>query len=104
MVQATGLVAIWTVLLLVYRFLADDRISWRMALLAATIMAVLHEALKFAFGWYATAIAQYDSVYGNLANLAALSFWVYYTSAAFIFSGLLAHGYLTPAERETGRW
>lgn len=99
MVQATGLVAIWIVLVLVYRFLADDRISWRMAALAATIMAVLHEGLKFAFGWYATALAQYDSVYGNLANLAALFFWVYYTSSAFIFSGLLAYTFLSPAER-----
>ena len=99
LVHATGLVAIWIVLLMVYRFLADDRISWRMAALAATIMAVLHEALKFAFGWYATGVAQYDSVYGNLANLAVLFFWVYYTSAAFVFSGLLAHGYLTALER-----
>lgn len=100
LVQASGLVAIWIVLVMVYRFLADDRISWRMAVLSATIMAVLHEALKFAFGWYATGVAQYDSVYGNLANLAVLFFWVYYTSAAFVFSGLLAYIYLSPAERQ----
>ncbi len=100
LVQTTGLVAIWIVLVLVYRFLADDKISWRMAALAATIMAVLHEGLKYAFGWYVTGLAQYDSVYGNLANLAVLFFWVYYTSSAFVFGGLLAHSYLDPGTED----
>lgn len=91
LVQATGLVAIWIVAALVYRFMADDRVSWRTAMTAATAMAALHEALKYAFGWYVTSVASYGSVYGNLANLAVTLFWVYYTSAAFVFSGAFAY-------------
>ncbi|MGI9627601.1 MAG: YihY/virulence factor BrkB family protein [Longimicrobiales bacterium] len=91
LVRATGFLAIWVFGLLVYRFLADGRVRWRTAIIAATTMAVLHEGLKFAFGWYVTSVASYSSVYGNLANLAVLLFWVYYTSAAFVLSGVFAH-------------
>jgi membrane protein len=90
-VQATGLLAIWIVAVLVYRFMADDRVSWRTAVTAATALTVLHEALKYAFGWYVTSVASYGSVYGNLANLAVLLFWVYYTSSAFVLSGAFAY-------------
>ena len=99
LVRATGFLAIWTLCLLVYRFLADERVSWRTAMVAATTMALLHEGLKYAFGWYVTSVASYGSVYGNLANMAVLLFWVYYTSSAFVLSGVFAHAFRSPQAR-----
>ena len=67
--------------------------------MAATLMALAHETLKYAFGWYITSVAQYRSVYGNLANLAVLLFWVYYTAIAFVGSGLLADTFVRRRSR-----
>ena len=96
LVRVTGFSAIWVMSLVVYRFLADERVLWRTAIVAATTMTVIHEALKFVFGWYVTSVASYGSVYGNLANLAVLFFWVYYASSAFVFSGIFAYAWTTP--------
>jgi uncharacterized BrkB/YihY/UPF0761 family membrane protein len=43
--------------------------------------------LKLGFSWYVTSVADYSTTYGNLATLAVLFFWVYYTSIAFILAG-----------------
>jgi membrane protein len=80
----------WVMFLLVYRYLPARRIQWRTALIAATFAAVLFELLKYAFGWYATSVANYRSTYGNLTTLIVLVLWVYYTAVVFILGGEVA--------------
>jgi membrane protein len=82
--------SIWALFLLIYRYLPARRIPWRTALIAATVMAITFEVLKSTFSWYVTSVADYTSTYGNLATLAVLFFWVYYSSIAFVLAGEIA--------------
>ena len=90
LVRVLGAGAIWVCAFLIYRLVTERPISFRTAAIAATLMALIHEGLKLAFGWYVTSVATYSSVYGNLATLAVTLFWIYYMATAFLFSGLVA--------------
>ena len=62
-------VSTWGLFALVYWYVPARRISWRTAWLAATVMAVSYELMKWGFGWYVTSVADYRSAYGNLATV-----------------------------------
>jgi membrane protein len=85
--HALAFVAIWVLFLGVYRYLPARRIPWKASLIAATFTALLHELLKWGFGWYVTEVANYRTAYGNLITLAVLFFWVYYEALAFLLGG-----------------
>jgi membrane protein len=91
--QAVALVAIWTLFLLMYRYLPARRISWRTSMVAATFTAACHEVLKHGFSWYATSLADYSSTWGNLATVAILFFWIYYEALVFILGGEVGQVY-----------
>ena len=83
----------WALFALVYWYVPAGRIRWRTAWVAATIMAVSYETMKWAFGLYVTSLANYGSVYGNLATVVVLLFWIYYVSVGFVLSGEVAQVY-----------
>jgi membrane protein len=82
--------SIWILFVGIYRFLPARSVPWRTAVFAATFSAVLHEVLKFAFGWYATDVANYGTAYGNLVTVALLLLWIYYEALVFILGGEIA--------------
>jgi len=84
---------IWTLFVLVYRYLPPRRIPWRTALTAATFTGVLFEVTKYLFSWYLTSAANFSTVYGGLTSLAILFFWIYYGAIVFILGGEVAHVY-----------
>ncbi len=86
-------IAIWTMFLLIYRYLPYRRIHWRTALVAATFTTILFELLKRAFAWYALNIAVYGSTYGNFLNLIIIVFWMYYMALAFVLGGEVGQVY-----------
>jgi membrane protein len=88
---AAALATAWTMFVLIYRYLPVRRIPWRVALIAATFTAVLFEVLKFAFGWYATNLANYRTAFGNFATVIVLFLWVYYMCVAFVLGGEVGH-------------
>ncbi len=88
--QALAFLTIWFLLVGLYRYLPDESVSWRTALVAATFTALAHEVLKSGFGWYVSSVADYRTPYGNLVSLAVLFFWVHYTSISFILGGEVA--------------
>lgn len=91
--HALAFASVWTLFLVVYRYLPIRRIPWRTALVAATFSAFFHEALKIGFSWYATRVADYTSTWGNLATVAVLFFWIYYEAVVFILGGEVAQVY-----------
>lgn len=91
--HAVALGSIWALFLVIYRYLPARRIPWRAAVVAATFSAMVHEALKYGFSWYATGPADYSSTWGNLATVAVLFFWIYYESLVFILGGEVAQVY-----------
>jgi membrane protein len=93
--------SIWTLFLLVYRYLPARATPWPTALIAATFSAVAHEALKFGFSAYITELANYTSTLGNLATAALLLLWIYYGALVFILGGEVAHVYTMLRARRT---
>ena len=87
--------SLWALFLAVYRYLPARRISWRTACVAATFSSLLHEAMKWAFSWYATDLAYYGSMLGNLTTGVVLFFWIYYGSIVFVLGGEVAQVYTT---------
>jgi membrane protein len=95
--------SIWTLFLLIYRYLPPRRIPWRTALTAATFTGVLFEVTKALFSWYVTSVASFSSVYGGLASAAILFFWIYYGSVVFILGGEVAQVYTMHRTRKLHR-
>jgi membrane protein len=93
--------SIWTLFLLVYRYLPARRTAWRTTFIAATFAALAHEALKFGFSSYVTELANYTSTLGNLATAAILLLWIYYGALVFILGGEVAHVYTMLRARRT---
>jgi membrane protein len=85
--------SIWTLFLIIYKYLPRGRTPWKTTVIAATFSGVVHEVLKFGFSWYVTEVANYASTLGNLATAALLLFWIYYGALVFILGGEVAHVY-----------
>lgn len=78
---------VWFMFVLIYRYLPARRIQWRTAMISATFTAALFEVMKAAFAWYFANYATFTSTYGNLASIAIVVLWIYYTAIAFILGG-----------------
>ena len=87
--------SLWALFLAAYRYLPARRIAWKTACVAATFSSLLHEAMKWAFSWYATDLAHYGSMLGNLTTGVVLFFWIYYGSIVFVLGGEVAQVYTT---------
>ncbi|CAN5805537.1 hypothetical protein BH23GEM9_BH23GEM9_24970 [soil metagenome] len=79
--------SIWSMFVLIYRYLPARRIQWRTAIISATFTALFFELLKEAFAWYFRSYAGYASTYQNLATIAIVVIYVYYTAIVFILGG-----------------
>jgi membrane protein len=85
--------SIYVLFILIFRYFPPRRLPWRTALVAATFTAVCFEASKTFFSWYLTSAASFSSVYGGMASLAFLFFWIYYGSIVFILGGEIGQVY-----------
>jgi membrane protein len=90
-----SLSSIWTLFMIIYRYLPRVKTPWRTTLIASTVAAVAHEALKLGFSWYVTDVANYASTLGNLATTALVLLWIYYGALVFIVGGEVAQVYST---------
>jgi membrane protein len=66
-------------LILLNRFLPNQTVRWRAAVVGGLISAVLFEVGKFAFGRYLSLVAMntYEGLYGSLAILPVFAIWAY---------------------------
>jgi membrane protein len=93
LLAAVAAVSIWSMFLLIYRYLPFRRTHWRTSLVAATFTSVMFELLKRLFAWYALNVAEYSSTYGNFLNLVIIVFWMYYLALAFVLGGEVGQVY-----------
>lgn len=63
------------------------------ALLGGTVAAVLWELARFAFSYYIGNFSSYSAVYGSLAGLIALVFWIYYSANILILGAEVGASY-----------
>ncbi|MEX2526622.1 MAG: YhjD/YihY/BrkB family envelope integrity protein [Gemmatimonadota bacterium] len=95
--------SVWISFFLIYHYVPSRRPHWPLAVLSATFTAIAFELMKSAFGWYAGSVADYRSIYGNLATGAILFFWIYYGAAVFILGGQVGRVFHDMREREMER-
>lgn len=78
---------------LVYRFVPNDRISWRDVWPGALLAAFLFEVAKNAFAWYLANFANYSLVCGSLGAVIAFLFWSYLSALILLLGAELASEY-----------
>jgi membrane protein len=88
--RVVAFLTLFVMFILIYRYLPPRRIRWSTALTAATFTAALFELMKYGFSWYITNVADYRTTYGNLATVAILFIWIYYSAIVFILGGEVA--------------
>ncbi|MEO0876319.1 MAG: YihY/virulence factor BrkB family protein, partial [Bacteroidota bacterium] len=64
---------------LMFKFLGDALVHWKLALMGGLFTAALFLIGKFAIGWY-IGRSNISSTFGSASVLALLMIWVYYTS------------------------
>jgi membrane protein len=76
--------------LLLYRLIPNRDVEWRYAAVGALPAALLFEALKVGFAFYLANFATYDVIYGPIAGVIVMLFWVYLTANVTLFGAEVA--------------
>lgn len=84
--RALSFLTIWSMFVLIYRYLPARRIQWWTAVVSATFTAVLFELMKTGFALYFRNV-NYASTYGALGFIAIVVIYVYYMALIFIIGG-----------------
>lgn len=78
---------------LLYKFLPNTRVPWKVAFVGGGFAGVLWEILKHVFSFYVSHFAHYSAIYGSLAGLVLLLVWIYFSSMLTILGAELASLY-----------
>lgn len=91
---ALGFVAaflfVYLMFLLIFKFVALNRIRWRTASLAAFVAALGFELVKIGFGWWITNFADYSAVFFAFSTFIVVVIAIYYGSVLFVLGGEVA--------------
>jgi membrane protein len=79
-----SIVVVTMLIALIYRFLPDAQIEWRVVWVGAAVTALLFTLGKFLIGLYLGRTSAV-SIYGAAGSLAVILLWIYYTSLIFLF-------------------
>jgi membrane protein len=82
--------AAWMMFLLMYKFLPQDRVRWREAVIGAAAAAVMWEISRAAFAVLVNQSAGYGQLYGSLAGIVLVGMWIYVTAAIMLVGAELA--------------
>ena len=73
------------IFLMIYRFAPNCKVYWRYIWPGALVAAVLLEVSKGLFLWYLDNVAVYNQVYGSVASVIVLLFWIYVSALILIW-------------------
>ena len=72
------------IFLMIYRFAPNCKVYWKYIWPGALVAAVLLEVSKGLFLWYLDNVAIYNQVYGSVASVIVLLFWIYVSALILI--------------------
>jgi membrane protein len=75
---------------LVYKYLSTECVATKGAIVGAVTAGVLFELAKQAFRWYVVNIAHFSRIYGSLAGIVVIVFWIYYLSIIVVLGAEVA--------------
>lgn len=79
-----SLLVMYFLIKLIYLIAPDQKTNSRFATKGAIFTTVSWLILTIVFSYYINNIARYDLVYGNLANIVILLFWIYLLAYVFV--------------------
>lgn len=82
--QAIPLAVTIAIFTLMYKVMPTRCVPWAPALLSGFIAGLFWEVARYGFSWYIGNFANFSAVYGSLAGLVILIFWIYYSSLILI--------------------
>jgi membrane protein len=77
----------------VYRIVPHGKISNKIVLVSSISSTLMWEILKFGFTQYLVHFSNFTAVYGAYAAIAAVIFWVYYSSTTFVLGAEIGQLY-----------
>ena len=72
------------IFLFLYKFIPNTKTYWRYIWPGAVLAGILFEIAKTLFVFYLDHFASYESVYGNVASMIILLFWIYLSAFLMI--------------------
>jgi len=75
------------IFLVLYKIMPNTKTYWRYVWPGAVLAAVLFEIAKTLFVFYLDHFASYDMVYGSVASVIILLFWIYISAFILILGG-----------------
>lgn len=81
------------IFLVIYKFMPNAKTYWRYVWPGAVLAAVLFEIAKTLLVFYLDHFASYDMVYGSVASVIILLFWIYISAFILILGGEFSSEY-----------
>jgi len=81
------------IFLVLYKFIPNTKTYWRYIWPGALLSAILFEIAKNLFVFYLDHFATYESVYGSVASVIILLFWIYISAFIIILGAELSAEY-----------
>jgi len=88
-------------LLMFYKFAPSKPARVSEVWLAALLVTLFLKFGQGLFGWYLSAFAKFDALYGVFGAIMALLFWIYFSGSVILFGACIAstmHPQITPVE------
>ena len=80
-------VGLWVILVMLYRWLPDERVEWRNAIPGAIFAGLGWIAVSQGFGYYILHFGSFDRTFGTLGAAALLMFWMYAVALILLVGG-----------------
>lgn len=61
----------------IYKWVPNRNVDWKPALISATLISILMSLARAGYGLYTKNFVSYDKIYGSLAAIPILLFWIY---------------------------
>ena len=78
---------------MMYKVMPTINVPWNAALLSSLVAALFWELARNGFSWFIGNFANFSAVYGSLAGLLILVFWIYYSSLILILAAEVGAAY-----------
>ena len=88
-----GFVITFGIFILIYRFVPNIKVHWRYVWPGALLGAILFEITKTVFVLYLANFANYQMIYGSVASVIILLFWVYISAFILILGSEFSFQY-----------
>lgn len=83
-------ILLFVLMLLMYRFIPTDKITFRRAFPAAVFTTVVWSLFTYLFRIYVTVFVDYSRFYGALGSIVGLLFWLLITSIIILLGAVIA--------------